>query len=366
MRASSCCAVALALVAVSANVWAQRPKRPPAGKRGDASAPFILTRESSRSAAGQAARVRAAAGDCKAALDLFDEALRHSIDPTLRRDRGECHEKLGDVYPAIDDYRAYLTASPDAPDADAIRDRLNALLADHPQDITKAGGGGDYESEMRGGGGALTAEAKQHREETKEQPENKKLVAQDKGKPLTVLESDEKHDREARESGLRNGKGFIIGAYLYPRYFLSDYNFRFGQGVGLALRYAFSGSSTVYGEVGYMKQLGPGTASAADGLTLLVGYEVRVPLDRWADNQLFFGVGGGYEDSKNGTIGQVYRSVTGRARGGYRHVFGPTVALEFLADGGLAYTFAVDAPANSTQSSLGGMIGGQVGLVVGF
>src|SRR5450755_1666012 len=70
--------------------------------------------DKSRNAAADAARAKAVAGDCKGALDLFDEALRHSIDPTLFRDRGSCHEKLGNVYPAIDDYRSYVSQSPDA------------------------------------------------------------------------------------------------------------------------------------------------------------------------------------------------------------------------------------------------------------
>src|SRR5947209_7898992 len=65
--------------------------------------------------AGDAAHRRAKAGDCAAALDAYDVALRTSIDPALRRDRGLCHEQLGHPYPAIDDYRAYLTARPNAP-----------------------------------------------------------------------------------------------------------------------------------------------------------------------------------------------------------------------------------------------------------
>src|SRR4051812_613421 len=74
--------------------------------------------------AGEAARVRAKRGDCAGALDAFDQAARATIDPVVRRDRGLCHEQLGHPYPAIDDYRYYLTQRPDAPDADDIRSRL--------------------------------------------------------------------------------------------------------------------------------------------------------------------------------------------------------------------------------------------------
>ena len=62
-----------------------------------------------------AARARARAGDCAGALPAFDAAIRVTIEPTLRRDRGLCHEKLGDPFPAIEDYRAYLVARADAP-----------------------------------------------------------------------------------------------------------------------------------------------------------------------------------------------------------------------------------------------------------
>ena len=59
------------------------------------------------------ARKRMAAGDCDGALTSFDAALRtNREDPTLYRDRGSCHEKLGHPYPAIDDYREYLTDAP--------------------------------------------------------------------------------------------------------------------------------------------------------------------------------------------------------------------------------------------------------------
>ncbi len=77
-----------------------------------------------------AARARMRNGDCAGALDPFDQALVSSVDPTLRRDRGLCHEKLGDTFPAIDDFRVYLTASPDAADADNIRQRLARLEMD--------------------------------------------------------------------------------------------------------------------------------------------------------------------------------------------------------------------------------------------
>lgn len=77
-----------------------------------------------------AARRLSAAGRCESALEPFDDAIEaRSGDASLRRDRGLCHERLGHPAPAIDDYRAYLAMEPQAPDAGAIRARLDALEA---------------------------------------------------------------------------------------------------------------------------------------------------------------------------------------------------------------------------------------------
>src|SRR5678815_3240463 len=118
----------------------------PAGAQQRASGATVLKLDRSHNTAAEAARAKAAAGDCKAALDLFDEALRRPIAPTLYRDRGACHEKLGDVFPAIDDYRAYLSQSPNAPDYDQYRERLDSLIKRSSQDLAPdLGRGGDFE-----------------------------------------------------------------------------------------------------------------------------------------------------------------------------------------------------------------------------
>ncbi|HVH43571.1 MAG TPA: tetratricopeptide repeat protein, partial [Labilithrix sp.] len=101
--------------------------KPPNGAASRSSAQFTMRREDPGGPAAAAARARARAGDCAGALSSFDVAIEKTFEPTLRRDRGLCHEKLGNVFPAIDDYRAYLTAQPDAPDADQIRQRLATL-----------------------------------------------------------------------------------------------------------------------------------------------------------------------------------------------------------------------------------------------
>ena len=47
------------------------------------------------------ARTRLAKGDYAGALEAFDAALRTSMDVTVHRDRGLCHEQLGHPFPAI-------------------------------------------------------------------------------------------------------------------------------------------------------------------------------------------------------------------------------------------------------------------------
>lgn len=114
-------------VATCAAVWLLAPAAFAQKPRSSEVQPFNLRRDAAGSAAAQAGRGLARRGDCQAALAAFDEAVRANMDPTLRRDRGLCHEKLGNLFPAIDDLRVYLTAMPDAPDADAIRVRLLRL-----------------------------------------------------------------------------------------------------------------------------------------------------------------------------------------------------------------------------------------------
>jgi len=357
----TCAGLAASLALLAPSAFAAGPK-PPEPKGGT-----TFTLSHTGNAAADAARARVVAGDCKGALDLFDEALRTNVDPVLRRDRGACHELLGNVFPAIDDYRAYLAAMPDAADADKIRDHLKALEDGAPPDqLRKAA---DYDAEMRGGVGS--APSLDTKKAPKDEPPPRELTEADKGKSQSVLEYEDQRDVEMRTSSLRQGTGPVLGAYFFPRYWVRGGGLpakaNFGQGVGLALRWSFSKTSSVLGEIGYAS-LGPsGDPSSRSGLQLFVGYEARVALDRWATNHLFFGGGGGYEDAKQDASGTVYRSIMARGRAGYRHVFGANVGLEFMADGGVAVTFSAGAaPGTSTAAQVIPVVGGQVGFVVGF
>lgn len=351
----TCAGLAASLALLAPSAFAEAPKAP-APKGGGSS--FTLSHTGN--AAADAAHARVAAGDCKGALDHFDEALRKGDDPVLRRDRGACHEQLGNVFPAIDDYRAYLAAMPAAADADKIREHLKALEDAAPKDELHSGKAA-YDTEMRGGVGSVPPAGKPTT--TKDEPPPRELTEADKGKSLSVIEYEDKRDAETRNGALREGTGPILGAYFFPRYWARK-SFGFSQGLGLALRYSFSRVSTLVGELGYTTLRATGTASSMGGLQLFVGYEARIPLDHWASNHIVLGGGAGYEDVKQDASGIIFRSIMARGRAGYRHVFGPNVGLEFTADGGVAVTFAAGGGAAGAQ--LTPVVGGQVGFVVGF
>ena len=131
-HAAASLAAALVLVSGAARAQGRSGKGPTVqggqSQQGQKSQTLVLEKQQLGTAAfATVARDRMRSGDCAGALDAFDAAIAHSIDASLRRDRGICHEQLAQPYPAIDDYRAYLTADPDAPDADGIRTRLANL-----------------------------------------------------------------------------------------------------------------------------------------------------------------------------------------------------------------------------------------------
>jgi len=336
-----------------------------------------LTLNRANNPAAEAARAKAAAGDCKAALDLFDEALRRSIDPTLYRDRGARHEKLGDVFPAIDDYRAYLSQSPTAPDYDKYRQRLDDLIKTSSQDLApNLGRGGDFDSEMRGGVTDGSTPVKRSKSSDKDDDKDKDKDKDDHAKtdkpkanddrPLNAIEYEEGRDKQAEGGALRKGKGFVVGAYLYPRFVANPWNFGFGQGVGVRAGYSLNSWSSLFLELGYMAQLSGGDAERADGFTTMFAWEMRFPFDRWGDNQFVFSVGGGYENLTNNLLGQAYASFVARGRAGWRHVFGPGFALDILADGGLMGTAPINAPPGGKGFGLGAFVGGIVAVDVAF
>jgi hypothetical protein len=339
--------VSLSLSLFADPAFAQQPKGPPPGAA-RSSSQFTLRREEAGGPDATVARSRARAGDCAGALPAFDAAIKNTIEPSLRRDRGLCHEKLGDTYPAIEDYRAYLTARPEANDADQIRERLA-----HLEEQTGQGGPSaqQVKESNASAGGATRAQADKNYDE---------YLAQ------------EKLADAAETSPLRNGSGWIIGPFLQipTKFFflsgtgtLSDST---GYAVGATFRYATGPIFTLISELGYAGIGTSGAATAAGGVTLFLGGELRFPFSRYASDQIYAGAGVGFQRYVIKDANTGFDFVPLRIRAGYRHVFGPAVALEIGPDLALNVLAIPDGGGGSTQVMKSGTIGGALAFLVAF
>lgn len=316
------------------------------------------------------ARSRAAAGDCNGALDAFDAALETSIDPELHRDRGICHEKLGHPYPAIDDYRYYLTYRPNAADAEAIHQRLDSLLAqvvqmpadkatDNSDDKKDkaASNAAEVDAEAKGEAGVSLSSAHNPDEEASAD------ANASSGKTVDAIDADEKLAAQANASSLRRGKGFVLGPYFEGRNWGKS-GYGWGEAIGCAFRYSLGAPSSIVTEVGYSQINATGSDTKLGGLMLFGGYEARLGLDDHYTNAILFQGGLGYERLTQGGTGLIASIVLPRVRGGFRHVFGPSVGLELGIDAGYGFVHVVDSDPSANDSTL--MIGGEVALLVGF
>jgi hypothetical protein len=309
-----------------------------------------------------AARQRAAHGDCAGALGLFDAAVRRTIEPTLRRDRGICHETLGHAFPAIEDYRTYLSALPEAPDADAIRERLASLeeqVAPPPASAPPS---------------ETTSTAQLHASlSTKSIPSepvpNAKPLGPKAGeqeRSYDYYAAEERVVDAADSSPLRRGKGWMVGPFLgVPRYLLGEGASKdSGYALGVTLRRSFGRTVSFLSELGYTNAGATGNGATFGGPLLFVGVELRIPLETFAGDQLFFGVGPGYEHFSNSSSPIAVDAWAARARLGYRHVFGPSVGFEVSLDGGPA--FLQPTGAGSGDGIWFGRIGGGFAVPIAF
>jgi tetratricopeptide repeat protein len=314
------------------------------GRRSHAVAPPPPPTVTQSTSSGDVAEQRFKAGDCAGALDAFDAALRTAIDPELHRDRGTCHEKLGHPFPAIEDYRFYLTRRPDAADADTIRARVAAL--ESQVGIVKAG-----EADVSRKNGAEVSTSIGGETD---------LPGEGKG-GLEAAEANEELDVQADSSPLRRGRGFIIGVAIGGRYFASSALGGAELG-GFDVRYSFASSSTILLEVsiGYVNASGPTTSLSGPGI--MGGYELRIPISARVSDALLLGLTFRYESlSESG--GLDFSILEPEGRFGYRHVFGPAFGLEAILDGGAAFASANGVANSSTTQAL---IGGHIAAVLGF
>jgi hypothetical protein len=258
-------------------------------------------------------------GDCAGAVESFDLALSTSTDPSLHRDRGLCHERLGNVYPAMDDYRYYVNAEPDAADAGGIRLRLEKL----EQDTL-----GHSSAPMNDAPGA-TQDA---------------YAPTDPAHPRDRLESVE-HDHDELSSSLRKGTGISLAPFLSAhKWIINGTSFgdstTWSEAVGLQLRWSVGPQSAFLFEAGY-ELFNSTDVATISGLTSQIGYELRVPFDPSYDNQFLLGLGVGYDFLVYSPKDASFSSQNGggvipRVRLGWRHMFAASVALDLSLDAGVA------------------------------
>lgn len=373
---STCVALAFGANVARAEPPGPGSASPAPGGRTRATTPLALKRDQASSADAQAARSRARAGDCAGALPFFDAAIRSTIEPTLRRDRGLCHEKLGHPYPAIDDYRAYLTAGSEVPDAESIRQRLSSLEEQVGISGPAAGPTKDSESEWpsddtsgkTGGKGEASVSASEHgvRGSASSSAQKSSALgpkAGEREKDFDDHVRQEQLDDSASSSPLRYGKGFVIGAFLgIPRFFFGeDASKKLAYVAGGTFRYSIGPTVTLLSEVGVAGIGTSGEVSSFSGAMLFGGVEFRLPLSPLGGDHLLFRGGVGYERYVITGTRLTVNDLLGRFGAGYRHVFGPAMGLEFLVDGGPALVMP-----ESLDQRIHAVIGGSVAFVVGF
>lgn len=324
-----------------------------------------------------------AKSDWAGALEAFDAALRTSVDVTVHRDRGICHEQLGHPFPAMDDFRLYLTAVPDASDSDDIRNRLNALEVANGQ-----GGSGNAAAAANATQGEVASTntntanhedpfAGQTGAITNDPGAGKANGPASTGGPArtsTFEQEEAQNDSwdQAESSPLRRGTGLTFGAYGrgYAGFVGSGLGIS-GYGVGATIRGSLGEVSTLYGEIGYASYTSGSsdntfttTNVSGGGFTIGFGYEARIRLDQFASNAIIIAGIASYERISTTFTSEVAATAidlfTPRGKLGYRHVFGPGLGLEIAAEVGEPIKL------EASQFPAAPYIGGSGAFLVGF
>jgi hypothetical protein len=285
-------------------------------------------------------------GEYASALDAFDEAIGASPDPTLYRDRGLCHDKLQQIYPAIEDLRVYLTEQPDAPDADAVGDRLASLEREVHESSGKADSQGtDVGVGLHASARAMGGEAS---------PSAWSTVTDEGAAGDTVSDT--------TGGSLRRGRGMSLGPILSFHLWQST-QLSFGddqtqaESVGLVFRYSFGDKTALLVETGY-EHFNTSGSGAAEGFSSQVALEFRFPLEPSYNNQLTLAPGLGFEYVVlQSDIASVSSSSAGalvpRLRFGWRHMVGPSTAVDVALDAGYTRFSSFDSfPYDSNASDV--------------
>lgn len=353
----------------------------------DKQQPLILQKEQlGTEAFSQVGRARMRNGDCAGAIEAFDEALRHSIDPTLNRDRGLCHDQLGHPYPAIDDYRAYLTAEPDAPDAQSIQARLDRLEMQITGRPASSDADDDTPPGMRTSGSASASASGAGVQASASLGTSGGGTGGPSGESSSRAPRDTmdyiEHDNDELRSPLRRGKGWSLAPFFAEhKWFTSGTNFgdaqTWAECVGLQFRYSFGHVSTLFIEGGYTRFNSTAASSALftmQGLTSQVGLELRFPFDEDYNNQLIVAPGIGFEywvETENVAGGSSLDvgMLLPRVRVGWRHMLATSASLDLSLDGGVGKPASMSNPSEfpfGGSEPVDGLVALNVGLVWGL
>jgi len=309
--------------AVLALVGEANAQQGPSGRAPRYKTPPLNLRKEALGSEGFAAvaRARMRNGDCAGALEAFDAAVNVTIDGTIRRDRGLCHERLGNAYPAIDDYRYYLTLEPDATDADSIRARLVRLEQD-TYGHSSASSGDTPDAAQPAPPPSETVAPRRPKRDAMEQVE---------------------HDHDELSSPLRHGTGWAIAPFFAEHKWAYS-GASFGDGdtwsecVGIQLRWSVTRAGALVLEGGF-EQFNSGAANIS-GLTSQLAYEGRIALDPEYNDQIFIAPGVGYEyftlsPRLAGATATSGGAFVPRVRFGWRHMLATSTSLDLALDGGL-------------------------------
>jgi hypothetical protein len=347
LSAGSSAAALLLAASMAAAQDAPKPKYKPQ--------PLNLHRDGPGSHAGDVARARMKSGDCAGALDAFDVALSQSHDATLYRDRGRCHEQLDQPFPAIDDYRTYLTMTPGAPDGEDVRARLAKL-----EDATSG-------RPPRANDDANVPSAA---------PDGTSSPPASRAAPATASNNLEYSEpaEDVQRAPLRSGTGWTVAPFLAVRGWVAGNSLNgssavSAEAVGLQVRYATAPHGAWLFEAAYeLFNLTDADAVTISGLSAQIGYEIRLPLDLDYQDQILVTPGLGYEhlavspaaaDVGSFSLG----AFVPRVRFGFRRVLTPGAAIDFSLDAGVANFFHYSKFPYDSSQSLTVMLGGGVAMV---
>ncbi|MBX3227326.1 MAG: tetratricopeptide repeat protein [Labilithrix sp.] len=328
----------LSLLMFAGSAKAQQPGPP--GQQDRSNSQFTLNRNTAGVAEAEEARGRARGGDCAGALTLFDAAVKAgSKDPLVLRDRGICHDRLGNVFPAVEDYRAYLASTPAAPDREQIQQRIDQL---QPQTTSDQPIVNDAKPKTLAGESSVSVYESSR---SSSQRKGSRCGPQSGETSIETCVEQERLDDRADRSPIRYGRGFVIAPFVtFPRFtFLGKRHSGTGWAAGAHFRYSFGRVTSAFLEVGWAGigrfRFGEGRhstyATRHSGPTALLGIELRAGGQR-NDNQFFARGGLGYERYVDSDSRAYLNMGTARFAMGYRHVFGESLGLELGVDGGPA------------------------------